>query len=398
MEKIIKGITQNAICFTEHIEQEAIEQIENMLKFNIGGEHIRVMPDVHSGKGCTIGTTMQIKDKVVPNLVGVDIGCGMLVIELGNISIDFPKLDGVVHKVPSGMNVWNNRVKKFQIENLVCYSVLKNVQRLHCSLGTLGGGNHFIEIDKDDDNNKYLVIHSGSRNLGKQVADIYQQIAIQKCNQAIKDERKNIIKTLKMARNTKQINEALSNLVVLPKELCYLSNDDMQNYLKDIKLCQEFAKQNRELIADYICSNMGWNKQCCFHTVHNYIDISNMILRKGAISAQKGEKVLIPLNMQDGSIIAIGKGNAEWNYSAPHGAGRIMSRKKAKETLSIKEFQSRMQNIFTTTATQETIDEAPMAYKPMEWIVDAIGETVEIQKTIKPIYNFKAAETPKGER
>ena len=393
--------------FTENIEQEAINQINELLEQEAFANcKIRIMPDVHAGKGCVIGFTGDLGDKVIPNIVGVDIGCGMLCVGLGDVELDLAELDKIIREtIPSGMNVHNEiPIPNFDLTTLRCYKELKNKDNwLEKSMGTLGGGNHFIEIDIDEDNNKYLVIHTGSRNLGKQVADIYQEQAIEYCSykqEAVK-EIEECIKTYKAQGRANEINNELKkirekyqNKTKLPKDLCYLEGQLREDYLHDMKLCQEFAIKNREAIAGEIIAQMGL--MLCveefFHTVHNYISFEDNIVRKGAISAKKDEKVIIPMNMRDGCIIGIGKGNDDWNCSAPHGAGRIMSRAKAKETFNMSEFELSMQGIYTTSVSEDTIDEAPFVYKPMQEIIDCIGDTVDIVKIIKPIYNFKASE------
>ena len=374
----IKGKVNTAICYAKMVEDDAIEQIRRMCDYSMTeGSKIRIMPDVHAGKGCTIGTTMTISDKVVPNVVGVDLGCGMLTVCLGKININYKKLDEAAHFIPSGHDVWGEngavpdlipfeeRGEVFNITELACYKELKNVDRLNRSLGTLGGGNHFIEIDESGDGDKYLIIHTGSRNIGKQVAEIYQKKAIE------------------LARNRGDDT---------PDDLCYLYGDILKDYLHDVNICQNFALRNRVKIAEIIFNITGMKGGDSFHTIHNYIDTKEMILRKGAIAAHRGEKVLIPINMRDGSVLAIGKGNPEWNYSAPHGAGRVMSRKKAKENLSLSDYKKAMEGVYTTSVNAETLDEAPMAYKSMEDIIDVISESVDIVDILKPIYNFKSSE------
>ena len=364
------------------------------------GSKIRIMPDVHSGKGCTIGTTMTITDKAVPNVVGVDIGCGMYTVNLGKGDVDFEKVDEAAHFIPSGMNVWEGRQERFDLTGLACYRELRDAKRLERSLGTLGGGNHFIEIDEASDGTKYLVIHSGSRNLGKQVAELYQKLAIN-LHRGYGDyleKRDEIIRTYKEEGRKDEIQAALKQLkwevfegeTPMPEDLCYLSGKYLEDYLHDVEICQAFAKRSRELMAEIICERAGLTAGESFHTIHNYIDTEEMILRKGSIAAHKGEKVLIPINMRDGSIIAIGKGNPEWNFSAPHGAGRLMSRTKAKETISMEEYKEAMKNVFTTSVNESTLDEAPMAYKSLEDIIDVITESVDVVEVIKPVYNFKA--------
>lgn len=392
--------------FTDNIEQEALNQIYTLVKqpaFVVC--KVRIMPDVHAGKGCVIGFTADLGDKVIPNIVGVDIGCGMLCCEIGRVDIDYAKLDSVIRiNIPAGRSVRGEEIAFPQLEDLFCKDQMRNMEWLRCSLGTLGGGNHFIEIDEDSDGTKYLVIHTGSRNLGKQVAEIYQQVAIldmQGINK-LEEESKKLIAEYKATGRQKDIQKGLSELkrkwnpdkLNIPKELCYLTGEHREMYLHDMKICQEFAKRNRELIASIIFDKMGW-ALCTdkyFHTIHNYIDHDTNIVRKGAISAKLGEKVLIPINMRDGCIIGTGKGNEDWNCSAPHGAGRIMSRSKAKESVSLEEYQDSMKGIYTTSVSQSTIDESPMVYKSMEEILGYIKDTVGVDKVIKPVYNFKASE------
>lgn len=395
----IKGKVNTALCYAKVVEQEAIDQIKRMCDYEFTeGSKIRIMPDVHAGKGCTIGTTMTITDKAVPNIVGVDIGCGMYTVNLGKGEIDFEKLDEAAHFVPSGFNIWEGRQEKFDLEKLRCYRSLKNTKWLERSLGTLGGGNHFIEVDMAQDGTKYLVIHTGSRNLGKQVADLYQQLAVDlnKGKETYFQEREEIIRTYKEQGRRKEIQEALKAIswaqreATMPEDLCYLYGSYFEDYMHDVAVCQEFATRNREKIAEVLLARTGLQGTEGFHTVHNYIDTEEKILRKGAIAAHAGEKVLIPINMRDGSVLAVGKGNPEWNYSAPHGAGRIMSRTTAKNTLNLEEYKEAMKGVYTTSVNESTLDEAPMAYKSLEDIIDVIKETVDVIDIMKPIYNFKA--------
>ena len=402
----IKGKINTAVCYASVIEEEAIEQIRRMCDYEFtAGSKVRIMPDVHAGKGCTIGTTMTVIDKAVPNVVGVDIGCGMYTVNLGNIEIDFEKLDEACHFVPSGMNVWQGRQEHFDLLKLRCFRELKDSKRLERSLGTLGGGNHFIEVDKAADGTKYLVIHTGSRNLGKQVAEIYQRLAVD-LNRGMEDyfeQRDEIIRTYKEQGRRSEIQAALKEIAwkkangptSIPEDLCYLYGKYFEDYLADVEICQQFAKRNRELIAEILLDRCGLTAVDAFHTIHNYIDTDEMILRKGAIAAHKGEKVLIPINMRDGSVLAVGKGNPEWNYSAPHGAGRVMSRAGARKSLSLEEYKKEMEGIYTTSVNEDTLDEAPMAYKSLGDIIDVIGESVEVIEVLKPIYNFKASEPAK---
>lgn len=345
----IKGKVNTAICYAKVVEDEAIEQVRRMCNYVMTeGTKIRIMPDVHAGKGCTIGTTMTIADKVVPNVVGVDIGCGMYTVNLGKIDIDFEK------------------------------------------------------VDEAADGTKYLIIHSGSRNLGKQVAEFYQKLAIN-LNRGYGDyleKRDGIIKTYKEQGRKNEIEETLKQLhwqvyespTSVPEDLCYLEGKYLADYLHDVEICQSFARRSREKMAEIIFERTGLDGNEAFHTIHNYIDTEEMILRKGAIAAHSGEKVLIPINMRDGSVLAIGKGNSEWNYSAPHGAGRIMSRSKAFRELTMEEYKKTMEGVYTTSVNEHTLDEAPMAYKSLEDIIDVIKESVDVIDVMKPIYNFKASD------
>lgn len=393
----LNGKYATARIFTGNIENEAISQIYELCNQEFVKDcKVRIMPDVHAGKGCTIGTTMEIKDKVVPNLVGVDISCGMLCIRLKEKEIDFKKLDDIIRKhIPSGMNVRekaidSSEIRKIGLQKLKCINNI-NIDRAEKSLGSLGGGNHFIEINVDEEKNLYLVIHSGSRYLGKQVAEYYQKMAINDLTNSTK-EKIALIQKLKNEGRDKEIECALKmfDKPKIPSYLAYLEGIHLKNYLYDVGIIQEYANMNRKTMANEIITRMGLSIEEEFTTCHNYIDLDNMILRKGAISAQKGEKLIIPINMRDGSIIGVGKGNPDWNYSAPHGAGRIMSRSKAKELVSLEEFKKSMSDVWTTSVCQSTIDESPMVYKPIEEIVENIKDTVTIERIIKPVYNFKA--------
>jgi RNA-splicing ligase RtcB len=393
----------NVKIFTDNIEGSAVNQVYTLVEQEaFKDSKVRIMPDVHSGAGCVIGFTADLGDRVIPNVVGVDIGCGMLTVEFGKVDIDLEKLDGVIKKVvPHGFNIHNrssiySSAKKmpFDVQDLKCYNELRNKDNIEVSLGTLGGGNHFIEVDKDDEDNKYLIIHTGSRNLGKQVADIYQNKAISLMNKYSKEDRDEVIRKLKSENRQSEIPDALKALtpeVKVPKDLSYLEGQNRLDYLHDMRLCQVFAYRNREMIAEKIMKEMNLTETGRFQTIHNYIGDDN-IVRKGAISAYKDEIVLIPINMRDGCIIARGLGNEDWNFSAPHGAGRIMSRRSAKDNLDLDEFTDDMKDIYTTTANLSTLDESPRAYKPMDEILENIKDTVEVIKIIKPIYNFKAAE------
>lgn len=399
----IKGKVKAAICYAKVVEDEAVEQIRRMCDYDFTeNSKIRIMPDVHAGKGCTIGTTMTISDKAVPNIVGVDIGCGMYTVELGNVELDFEKIDEAAHFIPSGRNVWEGRMERFDLTQLRCHRSLKDTKRLERSLGTLGGGNHFIEVGAASDGTKYLVIHSGSRNLGKQVAELYQRLAIDlhSGKEDYFEKREELIRTYKEAGRRKEIQKALKELekeyngklASIPEDLCYLYGTYLEDYLHDVEICQQFAKRSRERMAEIILERTGMEAVSAFHTIHNYINTDEMILRKGAIAAHKDELILIPINMRDGSVLAKGKGNPEWNFSAPHGAGRIMSRKKAMETLDMEAYKKTMAGIYTTSVNPATLDEAPMAYKSLSDIIDVIEASVDVIDIIKPVYNFKASE------
>ena len=399
----IIGKHNTAICYTNELEPTAYTQIETVCNEEaFKASKIRIMPDVHAGKGCTIGTTMTVTDKVVPNMVGVDIGCGMYTVSLGKVDIDFEKFDEAAHFIPCGRNVWEGRQERFNLTVLRCYRNLKDTRRLERSLGTLGGGNHFIEIDADSEGNKYLIIHSGSRNLGTQVAELYQGIAVD-LNLGKEEyfkKRDEIIRTYKEEGRRSEIQATLKKMAkewedkepTMPSELCYLYGSFMDDYLHDINICQQFAMRNREKMAEILLEKTGLAGNESFQTIHNYIDVEEMILRKGSVSAKQGEKLLIPINMRDGSLICIGKGNEDWNCSAPHGAGRLMTRSAAFEKLTMEEYRAQMAGVYTTCVNFATLDESPMAYKNMDEIVENIKPTAQIIAHIKPIYNFKAAD------
>lgn len=390
--------------FTENIDPKALNQIYTLIKQPAFSDcKVRIMPDVHAGAGCVIGFTADLGDKVIPNIVGVDIGCGMLTVELGNIEIDYAALDSTIRKyIPSGRNVHEGRVLRFDLQQLRCFRELKDTKRLERSIGTLGGGNHFIEIDVDSENNKYLVIHTGSRNLGKQVAEHYQNLAVEimQGKDELYAKQEQLIAEYKAQGRRKEIQSAIKKLhckfdpnpLGIPKELCYLTGKYREDYLHDMEICQRFAVLNRNTIASVLVDKMNWRSLGAFETIHNYIEFGTNIVRKGAISAKAEEKLLIPMNMRDGSLICTGLGNTDWNCSAPHGAGRIMSRSEAKELVTLDEFEKSMQGIFTTSVNQSTIDESPMVYKSMAEIVEKIADTVDVIKIIKPVYNYKASE------
>lgn len=395
--KIIKGKYSDAKVFTNNIDEMTVSQIEGFLNEELTkNANVRIMPDCHAGKGAVIGTTMKVLDRVVPNLVGVDIGCGMLCVEIQKTAIDFAKLDAAIRTlVPSGQSV-RSAVHPYAA-NLslddVNASFSKDVAAF--SLGTLGGGNHFIEMNAAEDGRLFLVIHSGSRHLGTKVANFHQKKAIESLSND-KERLSEMIAQLKEAGRHREIQNAMksfkSSKPSIPNELAYLQGDLMENYLNDLKIAQEYAKWNRAAMVQVIVEAMAFKEAGRIDTVHNYIDLEHMILRKGAISARKDEMVLIPINMRDGSLLAKGKGNDDWNHSGPHGAGRILSRTKAKQLLHLDDFTETMKNVYTTSVSQETIDESPFAYKPMDEIIDNTKETIEIQSILKPLYNFKAAE------
>ncbi|MBP3422155.1 MAG: RtcB family protein [Clostridia bacterium] len=401
---VIKGKYNKARVCTDVIEGEAVQQIKALCDSKtFEGQKICIMPDVHAGNGCTIGTTMTISDKVVPQMVGVDIGCGMEVVELEERELDLKKLDEFIHThIPAGMSIrkaLHPYAKEICLEDLVCQKRV-GLTKGYLALGTLGGGNHFIEVDKDEEGKLYLVVHSGSRHLGVEVAGYYQKEA-EKYHRFDGRSEKAFIEKLKAEGREKDIEKELKLRKAQAMQTddpfghMYMEGELFQNYIHDMRIMQRFADLNRRAMTDSILEGLGLHEADRFTTVHNYIDLENMILRKGAVSAQKGEKLLIPLNMRDGSLICIGKGNYSWNYSAPHGAGRLMSRNKAKATLDMKEFHAQMEGIYSTTVSKNTLDESPMAYKRLEDIVERIKPTVKIVKRILPVYNFKSDEDPK---
>lgn len=399
----LQGKYGTAKVFTDNIDSESIAQIIGMLNQEFSGkETIRMMPDVHAGAGCTIGTTMTLHGgKVVPNLVGVDIGCGVLVTELGKEdALDYEKLDNVIRTyVPSGMSVRDVPLPDFEkympsFLSLRCLNHV-NIDYAKVSGGTLGGGNHYIEIDVDDEGTAYLVVHTGSRHLGLEVCKYYQNEGAKRLSGPTKEQIREVTSKLKAEGRQTEIPDALKKLQEqnpsVPKDLAYCSGDLMLDYLHDMNIVQEYAKLNRANIAKQIIWHMGWTVQEQFESIHNYIDVQHRILRKGAVSAYKGEKLIIPINMRDGALICIGKGNSDWNYSAPHGAGRVLSRGQAKQAISMEDYRKAMEGIYSTSVNESTLDESPFAYKGIESIVENIGDTVEIIKQVKPTYNFKAS-------
>lgn len=396
----LQGKYASAKVFTDIVDSESISQVINLLNQPyVEDSIVRMMPDIHAGAGCTIGTTMTIKDKICPNLVGVDIGCGMETIRIKERHIEPQKLDKVIRAgIPSGFEI-RKKVHRFSnsidLNELYCAKKV-DVDRAYLSIGTLGGGNHFIEANKDDDGNIYIVVHSGSRHLGLEIATFYQNAAYKALTSYSKEEIDAKIEELKAAGRQKEIQQVLKVLKAkytpIPKPLAYVEGELFEQYLHDMQIAQRFAELNRQSMMDTIVKDMGFHVVEQFTTIHNYIDTDNMILRKGSVSAQAGERLLIPINMRDGSLLCTGKGNKDWNFSAPHGAGRLMSRSAAKESFTVSEFKKQMDGIYTTSVGRSTLDECPMAYKGMSDIVDNIGPTATIDAIIKPIYNFKAGE------
>lgn len=390
---------KDLIIYANTVEPVAVNQLYNLLaQPPFRDTKVRIMPDVHMGNGCVVGFTSTMQDMVIPNVIGVDIGCGMRTVCLGKTNFSFERLDEFIKEhIPSGSNLRDCYADMDFVQKLYCYPNLKNLDKIYCSLGTLGGGNHFIEVDREEKSGElYLVIHTGSRNLGLQVAKIYQKQAIEACKNAAIHDKQALHDRLVAEGRVSEIHDALQELIKrhaertkTPAEYCYLQGDEMEAYMHDMRMCQDFAACNREKIAKDILRFLGIYQAKSFETVHNYIDREG-IIRKGAIAAYAGQRVIIPMNMRDGCLLAVGKGNPQWNYSAPHGAGRLYSRGEAKQLFTEDEFKQAMEGIYTTTATLSTIDESPMAYKPMEEITALIGETVEIETVIKPMYNFKA--------
>ena len=397
----IRGTYNTAKCFCKTLEPQARQQIQEVCDQRaFADSNIRIRPDVHAGVGCTIGTTMTLTDKVVPGMVGVDIGCGMETVKLKETQIDFDELDRVIRMhIPSGHAIHSQPhplAKRLDLQDLRCAKQI-DIKRAQCSIGTLGGGNHFIEIDRGEDGALYLVVHSGSRHLGVETASFYQKAgwkALQRGYQPLVQEAMQQLKAQRreqdIARTTAQIKR--EDTPDVPKELAYVSGELFADYIHDMKLVQRFAVYNRQAMVQVILQNMHVTCIDAFSTIHNYIDTDAMILRKGSVSAKRGETLLIPINMRDGSLICVGKGNKDWNESAPHGAGRLMSRADAKQTLTLEQFQQSMRGIYTTCVQQSTLDESPMAYKNMDEIVEQIAPTADIIQRIRPVYNFKAAE------
>ena len=397
----VSGKYNQAKIFTDVVDQASIAQVIELCNQEFtAGSRIRLMPDVHAGAGCTVGTTMTITDRVVPNLVGVDIGCGMETARLREDRLELQKLDKLIReKIPSGFAVRSavhRYADQIDLEELCCF---RHVQMLRAekSIGTLGGGNHFIEVDRDEEGQLYVVIHSGSRRLGLEVAKYYQEEGYKVLNQTDQASLDRLVAQLRAEGREKEIQKALKALkntkrTSIPRPLAYVEGELFQQYIHDMRIIQRFAALSRQAMADEILRGLRLHAEESFTTIHNYIDTDAMILRKGAVSAKAGEQLLIPINMRDGSLLCVGKGNEDWNCSAPHGAGRLMSRGEAKQSFTVSEFKKQMEGIYSTSVGRSTLDECPMAYKGMADILDNIGPTAEVVKVIRPIYNFKAGE------
>ena len=397
----IQGLHNTALCYTPALDPKAAEQIRAVCDQEaFAGCKIRIMPDVHAGKGCTIGTTMTIQDKIVPGMVGVDIGCGMETVRLAEKEIDFAALDALIRKeIPCGQNIRKDEHPlndEINLHQLRC-SPYVSIERAKRSIGTLGGGNHFIEVDRGENGELCLVVHSGSRHLGTQVCKYYQDQGRFAMWGGARHQIDELIAEYRAAGRWQEIQSAINELrkehpISIPKDLAYVEGKLFEDYIHDMRITQHFAVLNRKAMTDVILRGMGLTKVEEFTTIHNYIDTAKRILRKGSVSAEAGEKLLIPINMRDGSLICIGKGNEEWNCSAPHGAGRLMSRKQAFAQLSMDEYTAEMEGIWSSCVVRDTLDESPMAYKPLDEIVSEIGPTAEIVERIRPVYNFKASE------
>ena len=397
----VTGKHNQAKIFTDVVDQASIAQVIELCNQEFAaGSRIRLMPDIHAGAGCTVGTTMTITDRVVPNLVGVDIGCGMETIRVREGHMELQKLDKLIYeKIPSGFDIRakaHRYLDQIDLEELCCARHV-DLLRAEKSIGTLGGGNHFIEVDRDDEGQLYVVVHSGSRHLGVEVAKYYQEEGYKALNRTDDGSLQELVAELKAAGRQKEIQKELKRLknlkrTAVPRQLAYVEGTLFEQYIHDMKLVQRFAELNRQAMIDEIVKGMKLHVEEQFTTIHNYIDTDAMILRKGAVSAKAGERLLIPINMRDGSLLCVGKGNEDWNCSAPHGAGRLMSRAEAKQSFTVSEFKKQMADVYTTSVSKATLDECPMAYKGMEDILDNIGPTAEVVKIIKPIYNFKAGE------
>lgn len=397
----VNGKYNQAKIFTDVVDQASIAQvIELCNQVFTAGSRIRLMPDIHAGAGCTIGTTMTITDKIVPNLVGVDIGCGMETVRLREDHLELQKLDKLIYeKIPSGFDIRaraHRYLEQIELGELCCAHHV-DLSRAEKSIGTLGGGNHFIEVDRDDEGRLYVVVHSGSRHLGVEVAKYYQEEGYKILNRTDDGSIQRLVAEMKAAGREKDIQKELKKLknlkqTAVPQQLAYVEGPLFEQYIHDMKLVQHFAALNRQAMVDEIVKGMKLHVEEQFTTIHNYIDTDAMILRKGAVSAKAGERLLIPINMRDGSLLCVGRGNEDWNFSAPHGAGRLMSRAQAKQSFTVSEFKKQMEQVYTTSVSRATLDECPMAYKGMQDILDNIGPTAQVEKIIKPIYNFKAGD------
>ncbi|MDR2016566.1 MAG: RtcB family protein [Burkholderiales bacterium] len=395
----VKGKHNTALCYCGELESVAFEQIKAVCdRMEFADSRIRIMPDVHAGKGCTIGTTMTITDKIVPSMVGVDIGCGMETVRIAESHLDFARLDRLIRtEIPSGRNIRKKHHPlnvEIDLDKLRCADQV-SMNRARLSIGTLGSGNHFIEVDRSNDGILYLIVHSGSRHLGQEVATWYQEQACKRLRGPSRKAINEVIATLKTTGREHEIEDRLQRLKPasdIPKDLAYASGKLFDDYLHDMRIVQRFAALNRQAMTQIILDGMRLTETDRFTTVHNYIDTEAMMLRKGSVSAKLGEHLLIPINMRDGSLICVGKGNAEWNCSAPHGAGRLMSRTKALGVLSMSEYQAEMKDVFSTSVHRNTLDESPMAYKSMDEILSRIHPTAEVVERIQTVYNFKAGE------
>lgn len=397
----IRGTYNTAKVFTDTLESTAQAQICTLCDQTfVADSKIRIMPDVHAGAGCTIGTTMTITDKVVPNLVGVDIGCGMETVRLAEKRLEMPKLDAAIRaRIPSGFAVRSaphTLAEEIDLSALRCRAAC-NLDRAYTSIGTLGGGNHFIEVDRDEEGNLYLIVHSGSRHLGLEVAKHYQGAGYAQLNEDDPARLEALIAEYKAQGREKELPKAIKAFKKerrsdIPFELAYVSGSLFDDYIHDMELVQRFAGLNRQAMVSEILKGMKLHEEERFTTIHNYIDTDAMILRKGAVSAKARERLLVPINMRDGSLICVGKGNDDWNQSAPHGAGRLMSRMEAKQRFTVAAFRKEMTDVYSTSVCKETLDECPMAYKNLDDILRHIGPTAEVRQIIKPVYNFKAAE------
>lgn len=392
--------------FAISYQPEVEEQIKGLSDSHVfDGETVRLMADCHPGKGCTVGSVITFKDKIIPNITGVDLGCRVSAFNIGNIDIDFDKLDSVIRNyIPSGhsiRNVEHDNLRLFEYEDLRCWDAIKeNEDRYRKSMGTLGGGNHFIAIEVSKGGDKYLMVHCGSRNLGLQVANYYQNLGIEACHDRIQ-EIYNRYECMITEKRKRGYYDAIQQLIEIRKkevdaepsnDLCYIEGEVMDDYLHDVHMMREWSYLNHKTIAEEICGQMGWDIKDKITSIHNYVDVDNRIIRKGAIAAYEGQYCLIPLNMAEGTLVCVGKGNEDYLCSAPHGAGRIMSRAQARKNVDMEEYEKSMEGVYSSCVCSSTIDESPQAYKASADIIDAIKDTVDIVDHLHPIYNFKAKE------